>query len=161
MSARSGKSKFYSRGCLTLSHVAEMPPLNMLEGKAQQQEPKNSSWVLPCPLSWNHRKNWVGKTFKGHPVQHSLQWAGTSSTGSRCSEPCQTWPWMFPGMGQTPTSWPTRATIIIKSFFPQTMHCPNVLNCLKVLPSVLGSFCGCHWATVAEPLTYCESSQLI
>ena len=50
-------------------------------------------------------------TFKGRLVQPPLQWVGTSSTRSGCSEPRPTWPWMFPGMGHLPPLWATWSSV--------------------------------------------------
>lgn len=46
----------------------------------------------------NHTLGWAGRTFKCHLLQW-LQWAGTSSTTSGCSDIHLIQPWMFQGMG--------------------------------------------------------------
>ena len=47
-------------------------------------------------------------SLKGHLVSPTpLQWAGTSSSRSGCSEPRPNWPWMFPGMGHLLPLWAT------------------------------------------------------
>ena len=56
-------------------------------------------------------------TFRDLLAQPPLQWAGTPSTGSGCSEPCPTWPGMFPGMGS-----PLKAT--------HAPHWPMMGNCI-------------------------------
>jgi len=59
-------------------------------------------------------ESWNGLGWKG-PLKaiqsNPLQWAGTSSTTSGCSEPHPTWPWMFPGMGHRPPLWATCARV--------------------------------------------------
>ena len=47
---------------------------------------------------------WVGRDLSRSSSPSPLQWAGTSSTRSSCSEPYPTWPGMFPGMRHLPIS---------------------------------------------------------
>jgi len=61
--------------------------------------------------SANHGIFWGGRDLYRSSSPTLLQWAGTSSTRPGCSEPCPTWPWMFPGMGHLPPLWATRSSV--------------------------------------------------
>ena len=58
-------------------------------------------------VAQNHRMGWVGRDLSRPSNPTPLQWAGPSSPGSGCTEPCPTWPGMFPGMGHRPPLWAT------------------------------------------------------
>ena len=69
-----------------------------------------------------------------------LQWAGTSTTRSGCSERCPTSCWMFLGMGHLPTSLGNLCqcftTLIVKNIFlTSSLNLPSFS--LKPLPLVL------------------------
>ena len=69
-----------------------------------------------------------------------LQRAGPSSTGSGCSEPRPTWPWMLPGMGHLPPLWATCANASPPSsfWFETIALCPIATGPAKSLsPSFL------------------------
>ena len=60
----------------------------------------------------NHRMLWVGRDLKTSCSPTCLQWAGTSSTRSRCSERRSTWPWMFLGIRPPLPLWATCASVL-------------------------------------------------
>lgn len=56
---------------------------------------------------WNHRMVCTGKNLKDNLVPNLVPWTGMPFTRPGYSDPHPTWPWTFPGMGQ---SWPLWAT---------------------------------------------------
>ena len=77
---------------------------------------KKELWGVSFPLwvvwqiteSQNGRMVWVGRDLSRPSSQTPLQWPGTSSTGSGCSEPQ---PWTFPGRGHWQPLWATWARV--------------------------------------------------
>jgi len=69
-----------------------------------------------------HGLGWKGP-FKAI-LSQPLPQAGTSSTGSGCSEPCPTWPGTLPGTGHRPPLWAVSASVsppsakIFSSLYP-------------------------------------------
>jgi len=58
--------------------------------------------------SQSHRIIWFGRDSQRSSSPTPLQWTGTRTARSGCSEPCPAWPCMSLGMGHPPPLW-TRA----------------------------------------------------
>ena len=69
---------------------------------------------------------WVGRDLQRPSSPNPLQWAGTSATGSGCSEPRPTRPGKFPGMGHQSPLWATSARVSPPSLYKNLFLVSNL-----------------------------------
>ena len=91
-------------GCSRMVTNCSSPERGMWTGAQWCRFLLQALWNVPVQ---GHEKNGLG--WKG-PLK-VLLWAGISFARPGCSEPCPTWPWMFPGMGYLPSPWETCSSV--------------------------------------------------
>ena len=77
-------------------------------------------------ISWNHRIIRAGRDPYRLSSSFPLQWTGTPTARSGCSEPCPSWPWVSTGMGH-------QTLVMTYWYFSSYFHLLNSSETLKKL----------------------------